>query len=589
MKANFIFAGLLVTSFVLTACNDGDFLTENPKTIYTPENAYNTADQVNACVTNMHEHIQYWYQDKNFLMGRGSDFYDSPYWRCTGNGTSNFSTWAPTTAPSNEYYDAFFQLANYANQTLEGYNKEGLAWDEATKKQVFGELSFFRGYSYLSLGEMWGGVPLVDKFYQDLKLDFKRSTREETYQFAIKDLENAVNNLPLHPAAGHITKGAALHFLAEAYVALATIKNNDKADLQKAIGYCDQVMGDYPLMTQRFGTRAVAGKGDEKNGVQAYYPNGNVFFDLFQEGNYDYEEGNTEGLWVFQNDYKVYHQFGGRRLSSPRNMSPVLRDLQWKDQNKNDKEGKPFGDNVDESVYPGGNVSAYVGGRGVQDQSPTSYIITDIWKNDPGDIRNAPCNIRRTFKCINKNSSSYGQEVSVDELKTDDPSFSKYAPVWTKFAPIDDWGYDDLVDGGNRSYAYYDLYALRSAETVLLRAEAKLRLGDKNGAAADINIIRNRAHCQVLATANDMTFQYILDERARELYGEERRWNTLLRMGADGIKSVNEHAMYTVQQPFWKGAFNTVHEKITKWTLFPIPQAVIDANTDAKIEQNPGW
>lgn len=106
---------------------------------------------------------------------------------------------------------------------------------------------------------------------------------------------------------------------------------------------------------------------------------------------------------------------------------------------------------------------------------------------------------------------------------------------------------------------------------------------------ADVNILRNRAQCQVKAQASDMTLQYILDERARELFGEERRWNTLLRMGEDGIKSINAHAMYMMAQPYWGGFFQPNVQPITKWTLFPIPQKVIDSNTENKIEQNPGW
>src|SRR3546814_1345101 len=65
--------------------------------------------------------------------------------------------------------------------------------------------------------------------------------------------------------------------------------------------------------------------------------------------------------------------------------------------------------------------------------------------------------------------------------------------------------------------------------------EAKQRLGNKPGAAADINLLRARAQCGYLVTAADMDddFSLILDERARELVYEECRWNTLLRMGND--------------------------------------------------------
>lgn len=104
-------------------------------------------------------------------------------------------------------------MVNYANQSLEGYNKEGLPWEsEAQRSEAYGEIMFFRGYGYLTMGELFGGVPLVDQFYQTLKLDFVRSSREETYNFAITDLEAAAAALPDYPSeAGRVSKGVAYH------------------------------------------------------------------------------------------------------------------------------------------------------------------------------------------------------------------------------------------------------------------------------------------------------------------------------------------------------------------------------------------
>lgn len=84
-------------------------------------------------------------------------------------------------------------------------------------------------------------------------------------------------------------------------------------------------------MTSRFGNRANPNSTSIIGGVNAYYPDGDVFFDLFQAGNLDREEGNTESLWVLQNDLDIYHDWGGDSyLAYPRNFSPVPRDVQWK-------------------------------------------------------------------------------------------------------------------------------------------------------------------------------------------------------------------------------------------------------------------
>ena len=132
------------------------------------------------------------------------------------------------------------------------------------------------------------------------------------------------------------------------------------------------------------------------------------------------------------------------------------------------------------------------------------------------------------------------------------------------------------------SNLFRDDYFIRLSETILLRAEAKQRNGDKNGAAADINLLRTRANCAYKVTAADMddNFNTILDERTRELLYEECRWNTLLRMG--GTIAVDRIKKYA----FWPEAQATL---TSKYNLWPIPQLVIDANKDEKLAQNPGW
>lgn len=174
MKTNkFLLLAMATASLGLSSCDDGDFLTEKPKTIYTTGNAYGTVDQVKANITNLYIHIRYWYQNDKFLKGQGTDVLDTPYFRDTNGGFCNFSKWSSTASSSSKIYDAMYQLVNYANQSLEGYNTPSLTWNSETeKKETYGEIMFFRGYGYLSLGEMFGGVPLVDKFYETLKLDF---------------------------------------------------------------------------------------------------------------------------------------------------------------------------------------------------------------------------------------------------------------------------------------------------------------------------------------------------------------------------------------------------------------------------------
>jgi len=565
---------LCIISIGLSSCSDSDFLNENPETMYTVENAFNTSSQVDANVTNLYVHVRYWFQNNYFMKGLGSDLLDQPQWRAAGNGYSNFTKWSSSFGDTQGVYNAFYQLAAYSNTTLYGANLKTIKWSsESQRLYAVSQAQFFRGLAYLTLGELFGGVPLVDQVYTTPKYDFERASRADTYKFAIADFEAALTGMPDYPTeAGRVAKGATYHYLAEAYLALATTMGNDKAMLDKSISYATSAMQLHSLMTTRFGTRSIVNGGTPLNGVAAYVPNGDVFFDLFQRGNLDYSEGNKEALWTLENDYQVYKKYGGNQvLAYPRELSAVLRNVSWK---------KEYMTSANSSPWPG-DISAYVGGRTVSSVAPTKYVINEIWAgNYATDMRNSTVNIRRDIKCTDKTSTYYGQVVTASMV--DPTTLDRFYPIWTKFSPLDDWGYEDLADGGNRSNMYRDEYACRLAETYLLRAEAYMRSGDNDKAAADINVLRTRAQCTYKVKNSDVNIALILDERARELFGEERRWCTLLRMeGTVVSEQVNKHAYYVIDYPSNTG--------IIGWNLFPIPQTAIDSNTGAVITQNPGW
>lgn len=112
----------------------------------------------------------------------------------------------------------------------------------------------------------------------------------------------------------------------------------------------------------------------------------------------------------------------------------------------------------------------------------------------------------------------------------------------------------------------------------MLRAEAFLGMGDKASAAADINMIRNRANATPVSPG-DLDMDYILDERIRELYMEEFRTITLMRTG----KLIERTRKYH-DNPMLPGAnIQNYHE------LFPIPQSQIDLNIESDFKQNPGY
>ena len=91
-------------------------------------------------------------------------------------------------------------------------------------------------------------------------------------------------------------------------------------------------------------------------------------------------------------------------------------------------------------------------------------------------------------------------------------------------------------------------------------------------------MVRNRANATPVS-ADQVDIDYILDERIRELYGEEMRLITLMRME----KLVERTRKYN-DNPMLPGANIQEHNR-----LFPIPQSQIDLNIESNFEQNPGY
>ena len=119
---------------------------------------------------------------------------------------------------------------------------------------------------------------------------------------------------------------------------------------------------------------------------------------------------------------------------------------------------------------------------------------------------------------------------------------------------------------------------MRLAETYLLRAEAYLKAGDKDSAAKDINTIRARAHATPV-TPDEVTLDLILDERARELFFEDFRLNTLMRMN-----KLSEYLMK--YNPCVKKNGYKLDNHINK---LPIPNREIEANSEGGLIQNDGY
>lgn len=593
---------------MMSGCNEEAFLTEDPKNLYVVDNAFEKISQVDATLVSAYVKFNSMngYSNPflgpddaaNVLHGEGTDVLDgtqgeseastafSNYWSLISNN-SNF----------NAVWTSLYQLASYANLAMYGLEQLGVDEEDTEGIYMTAQARFFRGWAYLRLGECFGGVPIVETFSDELKFDYVRSSREETYQFAIDDLEYAAENLPDYPeVSGRAGKGIAYHFLSEALLAMA-IESRDDSYLSLAISAADEVIGRHPLMTERFGARSLNGTQPSDlpdNGVERYREDGNTFFDLFVAGNYDYYSGNTESLMIYeQPTYDLYAVNGGNILPFGSTCGPAYRDLTWNteylEQNRAaGAGGGPWQTNIDGDLFPGEQLGLYLsmGTWGII--GTTDYSDEYVWRDEfADDERNAQIN-RYDPVVMDQRSPQYLQVVTKDMLAIP----AALSRVSGKITTWDLWGWN-LDHCSSMGIPYCDQYGrdwyiARSAETYLLRAEAKLRSGDAEGAAADVNAVRSRANASRMYESSEMDIYVILDERARELSWEEMRWPTLLRLGSQGENEVmktqlENHSYHTSDT----GAFTG--REFPDWTLFAIPYSVIQLNSGAVLEQNPGW
>ncbi len=557
MKKLFDIVIMTTVIFVINACSKS-WLQENPPNLITAETLYTNLDGFEAGLNGLRSLVR---QERSNGTPSGTNGLVSDI---AVLGTDNYVPnarayfgrvaidWVANTSTQTDLRDGFlwlYKVVNAANTIIDRAELQDVDWrggaatEEENKNRVLAEAKAIRAWAYRHLSFCWGDVPLSleESKGSTIRTDWERTPKAEVQNQMKNDWLLAEQYLEVEPSVrGKISKGAVQHYLSELYL---TIGKPDSALI-----YADKVINtpQYELITQRYG-------------VNANQP-GVVFMDMFYDGNSNREEGNTEGLWVWQYEYNV--SGGGinimRRWHSNTNYHVTIsvngvRPLQY---------------------------TLNRGGRGLGRVSPNKFAI-DLY--EPQDDRGSNYAIRKYYvlKDATQNAPapadllppgySYGDTIKLN-WSADLSGTSTAARIDWPF--IRKWD-STIPTNLQEESSYNDQVYLRLAETYLLKAEAQYKLGNSAGAAETINIIRRRANASEIS-AVDVDIDFILDERSRELISEEHRRYTLLRTGKwlERIRKYNIRGGQTVSD---------------RDTLFPIPQIVIDANLTKEMPQNPGF
>ena len=427
-----------------------------------------------------------------------------------------------------------YNLINNCNSVITNLETTKANMTQAQKDLVKAEASFYRGIAYHYLATCFGAVPIITKPVTGPKTDFSRAPLAEVNKLIIDDLAFAKDKLPAvtaTKAGARVNKSAASQVLAEVY-----LRTGDNA---KAEAEADAVINssNFKLVTARYGVKS----------GQA----GDAFSDMFHYGNQRRSQGNTEAIWVLEIENPARIIGGTGMTAHPSFPAYVFGSSQHR---------RVWGNRYHQQA--GMLLADSLGGRGIARMCLTYFVLDGLY--GAGDMRNSHYNIRRNYWYNNPTSPNFGKLVvpgaGVDTNRLITPQITK----WNQFDPNDAFGFAMIKD----------IILMRLAETYLMKAEAQLKQNNAAGAAATLNILRARSGAAPSA-AGDVTIDFILDERARELIGEENRRMTLMRTG-QLVQRAKKHG-----------------QKVTnidaKHLLLPIPLSEIQLNKDGKLEQNPGY
>lgn len=528
---------LLASILLLTySCSDS-YLDEKPYSEYTPETLKDSLG-IQASLIGLHYSygtIWTWSDQQGWLSvwQVGTDVASAAQQQGVEIPYYDYTKLTSSDRAASFIWEKCYVLINNANSIIsdmENRSSTVKGLSDAGKKKASAEAKFFRGYAYNMLATLFGGVPLVTEPSSGSKTDYVRAPLNDINNLIISDLKFSTEYLPdiesLGKKTGRANKYMAMQLLGEAYI---RIGNPELAEPQlQAIISSER----FKLIHTRYGTKTAFA--------------GDYYSDMFIYGNQRRSQGNTESIWTFEveNNSVVPGGFSD---------NPQQRRV-WT------------------AAYY--NISGMIlcdslGGRGLARLRLSDWTNYRLYKE--GDIRNSQYNIRRKIYINDPANANYGKQVpyvGTDTLYNVCPHTTK----WGAFDPNDTFGYATVKDW----------ILMRLGETYLLLAEAQFKQGKTAEAANSINVLRERAFPDYPAkgkvSASDMTLDFILDERARELIGEENRRMTLMRTG-----TLVERAKLNT----------TKYQPIIGLTsinlLLPIPLTEIQLNKDAVLEQNPGY
>jgi hypothetical protein len=401
---------------------------------------------------------------------RGGNFFP-PYGQAGWQQYGEFAV-SNTNGELRDSWASLFNVVGQANVLIQNVNQFSKpAVSETAKRTAIAEARFMRAVAYSYLVQNWGPVPIItDNLKQAADTTLARNTVNSVWEFVIRDMRFAKDNLPVTTVNGRVNKYSAEGMLARFYLTRSGIVPNfDNAS---------------------FGKHA---RNQTDLDSAKYYAN-----DVIVNG-----------------PFKLMENFGDLFLTKNNNNSEQLFGLQWVPLREPWGVGNQFQSQFAVNSTITGGTDGWGGAHGA--------TIDYLEKLEPADsIRR-----RATFMFpgdhypeLNKKGGGWKQPIPSAADWNNWANFKKYI-VGT---PDDNDGKGQVQATGNNTYMQ------RLSDVYLIYAEAALGNSESTTDATALeyfNRVRTRAG---LSTLTEITYDAIMYERRFEFALEGDAWYTIARL-----------------------------------------------------------
>lgn len=508
----------------------------------------------------------------------------------------------------NTFYSNCFTLIKYS----EFYVKYA-----GNDVQKAAEGKFLHAYAYYLLTQQFGGVPYIDQYISDSNRDYPKLSVDEIYTKVEAELEDIYNNgnLPETAHDGSVSKQAVASLLAKFYLAhgwdvdtqlsdasRGTYTVNSRDNFAKAADWAVKGINGQKL-TQTFEQKWSPSNDGNAEQIFSIQYSRNAY-----PGNID--EGGHALQNLFANYYDDPTKTGMKKGNS--NGCPTEKGLYlWS--RGDDRYAGTFmttfynwdgktGDEWNQTGYYAYYNNPKASSLPIAYQYFPGYMTVDEVKAEiaahPERYKTAgytvkSCNVYllgspATQFVINSN----GVVTDTKTLSFTDLNLAVGAGSTVK--KFDDPNSQCL---NSDKIDYRPIVVLDLGDIYLTAAEAYLMAGDEDKALSYVNDVRDRSHATHLSSFGAYEPEYsvpstfgtvtaldvILDERARELYGQQLRWMDLRR--------TRQLVRYNVAYNLYIGSASdmTGPDGNIKW-LRPLPSGAINGNNSlTAADQNPGY